>query len=147
MSIIQRRAKVSGNYASGIDNPIRPDGDGGLSLTEGDAYIRSQVLACVSPNESDNPFQDLGGDELAIFNNADDIRWRTQVKRRIARQFKFLEDENLARLEKITFEQGDAEGDFRVVIRYLNLESTTSNSVSSELVTPNTQGVRVQAGG
>lgn len=147
MSVILRRSKVSGNYASGIDNPIRADGDGGFALTEGDSYIRSQVLACVSPNESDNPFQDLGGDELAVFQNADDIRWRTQVKRRIKRQFQFLEDENLARLQKITFERGDAEGDFRVVISYLNLESTTNNTVSAELLTPNTQGVRVQVGG
>ena len=122
--------KISGNYASGISLPFRGDGDGGLALDEGDPYIRSQVLATVSPNMSENPFQDLGSDESAIFQNPDDPDWRRVVRRRIERQFGELEVNNLARLAKVNFGIGKPSGDLEVSISYINLESTVSSDVS-----------------
>ena len=127
--------KVSGNYASGIAVPFKADGDGGIALQEGDPYIRGQVLATVSPNESDNPFQDLGGDDSPIFQNADDIEWKQAMELRIVRQFDELEQNNLARLMSLEFGDGDEEGNFEVLIEYINLESTESRDITINLQT------------
>lgn len=146
--LVRRKSKVSGNYASGISVPVRPDGDGGLALSEGDAYIRTQVLACVSPNESDNPFQDLGGDQMPIFQNPADPSWRQAFRRRLARQFTYLEDENLARLEAVEFQGVLApEGDYGVLVKYINLETGTSADVRASLTGASGAGTAAQAGG
>ena len=137
--------KVSGNYASGIDIPFRPDGDGGIALSEGDAYIRNLVLATVSINESDNPFQDLGSSLEPVFQNADDIEWRTAAVARVKRQFQTLADDNLARLVSVQFSQPDGEGNLELAISYINLESTTKSEVTVAIPRAGAQGTRTQA--
>ncbi len=136
--------KVSGDYASGIAVPFRVDGDGGIALEEGDPYIRSQVLATVSPNMSENPFQDLGSDESAVFQNPDDPDWGRVVRRRIERQFAELEVNELARLERIQFGRSDGEGNLNVSIDYINLESTVGSDVSVDLQSGDKIGVARQ---
>lgn len=121
--------KLSGNFAQGIALPFRGDHDGGLALAEGDEYIYNQVLAVVSPNDSDNPFQDLGGDDFPIFQNPDDPGWRSAVRIRIRRQFVILQRENLARLSKLKFLGSDGNGNYNVKIDYINLESTDQREV------------------
>ena len=144
----RKPTKISGNYASGISIPFRPDGDGGLVLEEGDTYIRSCVLATVSPNMSDNPFQDLGSDESAIFQNPDDPDWRRIVRRRIERQFSELEKNNLARLQLVEFDiKRSTEGVLGVVVEYTNLESTIDSDVQVDLASGDKIGVASQIPG
>ena len=133
----RKSTKISGNFASGVALPFRADHDGGIAITEGDNWIYNQVLAVVSPNESDNPFQDLGGSEFPIFQNADDPSWRSHVRARIRRQFQTLQRENLARLSKLSFLGGDENGDYRVKVEYINMESTRQEEVE---VTVNNAG-------
>jgi len=143
----KKPTKISGNYASGISIPFRADGDGGVALSEGDPYIRGQVLATVSPNDSENPFQDLGGSESPIFQNADDVEWRQVVRRRIRRQFDELENNNLARLVNLRFGKGNEEGDLEVSLDYINLESTENRDVTVDLRSGDTVGVARQIPG
>lgn len=119
----RKPTKLSGDFAQGIATPFREDHDGGLATAEGDAYIFNQVLAVVSPNDSDNAFQDLGGNEFPIFQNAEDPSWRSAVRQRIRRQFQILQRENLARLSKLSFLGGDGNGNFNVKVEYINIES------------------------
>lgn len=139
--------KVGGDYSSGISIPFRGDGDGGLALDEGDPYIRSLVLATVSPNMSENPFQDLGSDESAIFQNPDDPDWRRVVRRRIERQFRELDDHNLARLIRVNFGTGNGNGELRAGIEYINLESTVSSDIQVQLQSGDKIGVAQQVPG
>ena len=132
--------KVSGNYASGISLPFRPDGDGGVALAEGDPYIRGQVVATVSQNDSENPFQDLGGTESPVFQNPDDVEWRRVVRRRIERQFNELDTHALARLKRLRFRRGEADGELTVDLEYINLESTLNQDVTVGLRASDTLG-------
>lgn len=141
------RSKVSGNYASGISLPFRADSDGGIALTEGDAYIKGQVLATVFPNHSENPFQDIGGTEEPVFENPDSIEWRVAVKRRIQRQFKTLQKENLARLLDVRFGLVQGTGEYEIGVTYINMESTTKSEVTASVSATGTLGVRVQSAG
>lgn len=126
-----RPTKVTQTFASGISIPFRADSDGGVALSEGETYIQAQVLMCVRPNESDNPFQDLGVGQEAVFQSAADPDWKLVIRRRIERQFEELDRENLARLKKVRFEPGDGNGDLRVVIQYTNLETTTEGEAAT----------------
>ena len=116
--------KVSLDYASGISQPFRGDSDGGVALAEGEEYIRQQVLATMMPNGSDNPFQDLGIGEEAIFQNPASPDWKLAIRQRITRQMALLERENLARLLKVRFDRVKPSGDLSVVVSYTNLETT-----------------------
>ena len=136
----QLPTKVSGNYASGISLPFRGDGDGGVALSEADPYILGQVLATVSPNDSENPFQDLGGTESPVFQNPDDIEWRRVVRRRVERQFNELDKNNLARLKRLKFLRGDGNGNMTVDLQYINLESTLNRDVTVDLQQGDTLG-------
>lgn len=122
--------KVSQTFASGMSLPFRADSDGGVAVSEGETYIKMQVLMCVRPNDSDNPFQDLGVGQEAVFQNAADPDWKLVIRRRIERQFEELDRENLARLKKVRFEPGDESGDLRVVVQYTNLETTTEGEAA-----------------
>jgi len=125
------RRKTSGLYASGIGSPFRADSDGGLALSEGDAYVRAQVFAAVNVNTSDNPFQDLGVGESMIFENAEDPAWRRTVRERIVTQFKALETNNLARLVRVDFAtRGNESGDFEMTVVYVNLETNAEQSAA-----------------
>lgn len=136
--------KPSGDYASGIAVPFRGDSDGGVSIDEGDAYIRGLVLQTVAPNESDNPFQDLG-DESPIFQNPDSTEWQVRWRRRIRSQMQTLEDENLARLISVEFQMG-GEGEYQVVVTYINLESTRRADVTASVISVADGGVAIEAG-
>jgi hypothetical protein len=133
----RKSTKLSGNYASGISFPFRGDGDGGLAVTEGDEYIYNMVLGVVSPNDSDNAFEDLGGTEEMIFENPDDPAWRAAVRNRIRRQFQVLDRENLARLSSLKFLGTNEDGEYTIKIEYINLESTKKEDVD---VTVNSAG-------
>ncbi len=135
-------SKVSGNYASGIAMPFRPDSDGGIVLTEGDRYITNLVLATVAPNESDNPFQDLG-DEAPIFQNPDSNSWQVRWRRRIKSQMALLERENLARLLDVSFSKG-GEGEYNVTVTFINLETARRQDVSAGITRTADGGLGVQ---
>ena len=129
-----RPTKVSGLFASGLATPFRGDSDGGAALSEGSSYIEEQVLATVRPNTSDNPFQDLGIGEQAIFQNPSDPTWKRAMRERIVRQFATLESNNLARLTKVEFATTAEGGDFAITILYVNLETNSADSTAVQLV-------------
>ena len=120
-------ARISGDYASGISLPFTGDGDGGLRLVESDKYVDRMVILAVLPNESDNPFQDIGGTVTPIFKNSSDRAWKQFLKSRIKSQFSILETNNLARLTKVEIGKPDSEGNVPVEVRYINLETGAQN--------------------
>jgi len=120
--------KVSGNYASGLAFPVVADGDGGFALAEGDEYIRGLVFSALQPNDSDNPFQDIGGSNFPVFKIAGDVGWRQVYKARIIEVFALLERENLARYVSITWDteaNKNNDGNTFMTVRYMNLENAT----------------------
>lgn len=122
--------KVSGNYASGIAFPVRADGDGGFNLSEGDQYIKDLVFSAVQPNYSDNPFQNIGGDDFPIFQVAGEPGWKLRHKQTIERVFKTLERENLAKLVKLKFVSSNDSGETSLRIQYVNLENATDGEIT-----------------
>ncbi len=126
---MRKATKVSGLYASGIDWAFRGDSDGGVAVSEADEYIESQVFACLQVNTSDNPFQDLGVTQRAVFENPEDPEWRRILQDRIRTQFRFLDTNNLARLVRIKFSRDDAQdGNYGIVVEYTNLETNTQKT-------------------
>lgn len=135
--------KVSQLFASGIALPFAGDSDGGVALSEGETYVLEQVRATVHPNDSDNPFQDLGVTDFAIFQNPTDPTWRRTIRERIKRQFAILESNNLARFVRMEFAQNaDRNGDYDAVITYTNLETTSEASTAVQLTRSTDVGLR-----
>lgn len=135
--------KVSLLYASGIASPFKRDSDGGIALSEGELYVDDQVFAAVNVNNSDNPFQSLGVTEQAIFENPEDPAWRRIIRERIQTQFKFLEDNNLARLLRVRFARTSEEnGDYNVTVEYVNLETNNERESTFMLTREDDVGLR-----
>ena len=85
-------------------------------------------------NESDNPFQDLGITDHAIFKPSADPTWQLFMRRRIKAQIDLLDRENLARFVGITFDPAsDGNGNFGIQVTYLNLETQKENSISAAI--------------
>lgn len=128
--------KLTGTFASGISSPFRSDSDGGLALAEGEAYVEQLVLTALQVNESDNPFQDLGVTNYAVFKPSADPAWRLVMRRRIRTQMELLERDNLAKFVRIDFGGSDGNGNFTVEVTYLNLETQQENTFTAA-ITPN----------
>lgn len=138
-----RSTKVSGLYASGLAAPFRGDSDGGVALSEGELYVDDQVFAAVNANDSDNPFQDIGVTEFAVFQNPEDPSWRRIVQTRIETQFRFLQENNLARLLRVQFRKQSAEdGNYEASVHYVNLETNDERESTFQLSSENDVGLR-----
>jgi hypothetical protein len=140
---VAKPTKVSGLYASGIGEPFRGDSDGGVAISEGELYIDDQVFAAVSVNDSDNPFQDLGVTEFAVFQNPEDPAFRRVVRERIVDQFAFLESNNLARLLRVTFAQSSSpSGDYECSVTYIALETNSERESTFQMTREGDNGLR-----
>lgn len=135
--------KVRGLFASGIAADFRGDSDGGVALAEGEEYIDGQVWAAVSLNESDNPFQDLGITEYAVFRNPQDPAFRRVVRERIVDQFAYLEANNLAKLLRVEFAQQASEaGDYEVTVSYTVIETNSERQSTFQMTKEGDVGLR-----
>lgn len=100
-------------------------------MLDGDDLITQYVMTYVADCSSDNPFQDLGIGERAIFRIADDPEWRADIRGRIKNMFdKYLVPSNLAKLQAVEFNT-TADGEVTMAVRYVSIES---NEPRSELI-------------
>lgn len=129
--------RTSGRFASGFLSPLQGDGLGGFALSEGEQYIRQQVLTAVFFGDTNNPFQgELVVGEQAIFENPTDPAWQTEVRRVIQTNFEFLEENNLAKLIRVEFTAPSVEArsrnEFALTVTYINLETGREGSENIE---------------
>ena len=134
--------KVSGTFASGIGLPFREDSDGGAALADGENYVQNLVVVAMQANESDNPFQDLGVTNFAVFKPSADPAWRLVMRRRILTQIALLERDNLARFVRIDFNDGNGNGETLVEVTYLNLETQRENTFTAAITPTRDVGLR-----
>jgi len=126
----------------GVSLPVRRTSRGGFAIAVGDSYIREVVMRAVSPNFSEHPFEVLYMEEDTVFANQSPAL-RAKVVDSLYRVFAYLEGRGIARLADsggISFEKGDADGELKLVVEYLNLK-TQDPGVVTRTLRPRATGV------
>lgn len=112
--------------ATGIKVPLRAI-NGRLEKLGGDAYIEQLIMTGLGDCQSENPFQDIGLGEFMIFGINDD-RSTSDIRTRIAQVFALLEADQLAKLERLTFEEEDGH-EKKAHLTYVNIETQERHEI------------------
>ena len=116
--------------ATGFRIPFKQDGrTGGVSVDDGDDYIRGLLLAALNDCESANPFQDLGiGNHIF---KLDESAFRTVAKEKVRNVFEQFKADKLADLAAggIEFLDQEVEGEVLLSIKYIDLETEEVNEL------------------
>lgn len=135
-----RKTKVTGNFISGLSAPVRVDGDGGLSVVEGDEYVASIIRMALLPSESSNPFMTDSFTRSAVFNNASDPLTTGRLTAQVNQVFERLDRENIASL--VSIKQLSAEdGQLTVQVIYINKENNRQSEVTTVVDTSRKAGL------
>lgn len=116
--------------ATGLAVPFQTK-QGRLVRLTGEDQLRKIILLSLSDCESSNPFQDLGIGIQAIF-NVDGPEVRFSVANRIQAAFKRLNTQGRATLSPgyPKFEVNRSQQELVVYVRYINIETTTTNEMA-----------------
>jgi hypothetical protein len=109
----------------GLQLPVGVDPAGAVALIEGDEQASKIIRTALSPCYSNHAFQqDLGLGEGAIFDMAT-AEGKARLRSRIRRLFSVFRAEDRYRLVEgsVTIEDGPAEGDLTLELKYKDLET------------------------
>jgi hypothetical protein len=107
--------------AQGLSLPVRAF-RGRAALSSGSEKNDQVISLCILDGDNNNPFNDDVGLTAPIF-KLDSASVRAQVELRIKTHFDRLYYANRIRLLKIEFTDVNQEGDLRVNVRYIDLET------------------------